>query len=143
MATCPFNGFKPCESACAIKVNGICGFVALGGRLTQVKQAIEGLQGSVDELALLVSENGSDGTEEAPKVVREVSDQEVDQYVEAVNPLTIANVSTSQVYKDFERWCSGRGLSPCTQMKLSRRITHFHPLEAKVGTFVPIAKGRC
>lgn len=139
MATCPFNGFKPCENACALKLNGMCALVVQGGRMTQIKQAIEGLQGSIDELALSLMDNDEP---EAQKAVREVNDQELDKYVEAVNPLTIANVTTSQVYRDFERWCAGRGLSPCSQHKLSRRITHFHPLEAKAGTFVAISKAR-
>lgn len=137
MATCPFNGFGECLSTCALKVNGMCAIVVNGGRVTQLKNAIDDVKRAIDDLTLQQMEQQE---VKRPKVVREINDEEVDKYVEAVNPLTIANVTTAQVYHDFGNWCAARGLSPCTQLKLSRRITNFHPLEAKMGTFVPIVK---
>ena len=139
---CPISQ-KECADSCAWNMGGMCA-VAIGvvGAMG-LKESLDELRSSIDDLTLckLDEQQPVCTVEPVKTVIREINDGELDSYVERLNPLEIANTATDRQYKMFCEWCAERSLKPCTQLKLSRRLTSFHPFKVDGGMLVPIRRG--
>lgn len=73
-------------------------------------------------------------------IVFDITDEEIERYISALNPLSIANTTTLNAFERFVAWCETKNLIPCSRKKFSRRVCKIHPFTVSPKSiFVPIS----
>ena len=118
---------------------------SIESQLIELNELTKAQNSMFEDMYLHILDTPSTAPEEPkePKKVvdRDITDEDIERYIDGLNPLHLANTPVGNAYKDFVEWCKNRTLIPCTQTKLTRRICKIHPFtKGKNGLFVPIAK---
>lgn len=118
---------------------------SIEAQLIELNELTKAQNSMLEDMYLHILDAPSTAPEEPkePKKVvdRDITDEELERYIDGLNPLHLANTPVGNAYKDFVEWCKYRTLIPCTQTKLTRRICKIHPFtKGKDGLFTPIAK---
>ena len=147
MSVCPLTK-QACTDTCAwyrgkteakcAAITALAGVAVRGREVSDRLAAINNELHQVAEALELAALN--ENAAKQPKAVHEITDQELENYIRALNPLEVANQYTRAMYDQFTAWAAANGLKPCTSAKFTRRTCAVHPFTTKSNKYVPIRR---